>query len=533
MPDEDNLRGAVEAMGAISALKTGNVIIDMITAMYIPVVFKLIFENVEYWMDILHKKFENGELNWSWPWSSSWCERIIDHKTVQNIWGDTSSTDQDTRNNVLLKAIQLYLDHRKLQMPKAKVLLTSITEMERSPWSDDEDDEKTPAEKLKKYRLLHKAPNKLWQPIGVFGGSCSGGAERKSSRWRWFSAMSCGTRTGFGFNDSPSLLTERALVELRVEENSEDKGQKAEKTERTVTYRLRSRSFHAIDSFIREAYQWYLGELKKLEDNSRYLYEMQLDPSGNRNGRNEDGRRVYKRYKLSDEKTFTSLFFDDKPMLLKLLKHFTNKTGKYRIPGYPHKLGLLLHGPPGTGKTSLIKALAQRTGRSIVNVPLSRITTNQELMDVMFDQQYTVLGEEVPIKLGFKDVIFVMEDVDVATKVVHRRDGETNAEVTSMDHVEMPPPKTPWRLLVESNEDECRELVQLLMSKSSRLKDAAISSKMLCDKARKLRGPPELGLLIDSREPESKAAEKAKKAVEALNEGYDAAENFQKCGLGG
>ena len=32
---------------------------------------------------------------------------------------------------------------------------------------------------------------------------------------------------------------------------------------------------------------------------------------------------------------------------------------------------------------------------------------------------------QVPIKLGFKDVIFVMEDVDAASKVVQRRDGKT------------------------------------------------------------------------------------------------------------
>ena len=40
-------------------------------------------------------------------------------------------------------------------------------------------------------------------------------------------------------------------------------------------------------------------------------------------------------------------------------------------------------------------------GRSIVNVPLARISTNQELMDIMFDQQYLVMGDEVPIKLGY------------------------------------------------------------------------------------------------------------------------------------
>ena len=50
---------------------------------------------------------------------------------------------------------------------------------------------------------------------------------------------------------------------------------------------------------------------------------------------------------------------------------------QYAIPGYGHKLGLLLHGPPGTGKTSLIKALAQHTERSIISIPLTQIKTNQ------------------------------------------------------------------------------------------------------------------------------------------------------------
>merc|ERR1719183_3051041 len=70
----------------------------------------------------------------------------------------------------------------------------------------------------------------------------------------------------------------------------------------------------------------------------------------------------YKRYKLSDHKTFDAIFFRERPSILKLLADFKDKAGKYGIPGYPHKLGLLLPGPPGTGKTSLIKALAHHTG---------------------------------------------------------------------------------------------------------------------------------------------------------------------------
>jgi hypothetical protein len=41
----------------------------------------------------------------------------------------------------------------------------------------------------------------------------------------------------------------------------------------------------------------------------------------------------------------------------------------------------------GTGKTTFLRALASHTKRSIINVPLSRIRTNQQLMSLMMDQQ--------------------------------------------------------------------------------------------------------------------------------------------------
>ena len=132
----------------------------------------------------------------------------------------------------------------------------------------------------------------------------------------------------------------------------------------------------------------------------------------------------YRRTKLSDDvKTFDCLFFHKKAELVRLVEQFTNKTGKYAIKGYPTKLGILLHGEPGTGKTSIIKAIAEKTGRSLVNVPLAKISSNSELASLFFNQKYHIDGEDMPIPLTFDDVIFVLEDIDAISHIVKKRDG--------------------------------------------------------------------------------------------------------------
>lgn len=201
-----------------------------------------------------------------------------------------------------------------------------------------------------------------------------------------------------------------------------------------VTFRISSNKPNGqelIDSFCNKALQQYKTEQAEKKDDSRYLYTPLFASKTSSSSSNDAPppygapqgapSMLYKRYKLSEDKTFTTFFHPDKEPLLRLLEEFVSKTGKFAIPGYPHKLGLLLHGPPGTGKTSLIKAMANYTKRNITFIPLARVSTNQELMDLLFDQTCRVEGDDWIYNMPFRRTIFVMEDVDAAIDKVHRR----------------------------------------------------------------------------------------------------------------
>jgi hypothetical protein len=154
-----------------------------------------------------------------------------------------------------------------------------------------------------------------------------------------------------------------------------------------------------------------------------------------------------------------------------------------------------------TGKTSLIKALAQYTGRSIVNVPLSRVETNSELATIFFDRRYNIERSYVPIKLSFKDVIFVCEDVDAATNIVKRRDGKTATEVSKeQSMLDLPDPKSLFRLFLESGSEDCQKVVMDLIDKSDHLKAEAEKQRhhVLKVIAQRLTRIPALGILDES-----------------------------------
>jgi hypothetical protein len=315
---------------------------------------------------------------------------------VQGGYGRSTTNERDQRNNILQKAITMYIGENCSSSKYKNANISLMAAKEKGHRDDNWDMQYgSTAEQLKAYSPMTVPAKDEWVDVDT--------DEKTGVSLVRFKEATYEEEESAGDGDSKSKVQKKNRVFL-FSAKAPDGGKK-------------------IDDFIKKCFDWYTEKVEQAVDNSRYMYMLcQKDaPTSSDENEGSDGARSYKRYKLSDKKTFDSLFFPEKDDMLRLFENFLKKKGKYAIPGYPDKLGLLLFGPPGTGKTSLIKAMASHTKRSIVNISLSKIKTNQELMDLMFDQKFAVAGEDIPVKLSFSDVIFVMEDVDAASKIVHKR----------------------------------------------------------------------------------------------------------------
>lgn len=100
-------------------------------------------------------------------------------------------------------------------------------------------------------------------------------------------------------------------------------------------------------------------------------------------------------------------------LLTRTIDMFLSDNSWYAKNGVPYRLGILLEGPPGTGKTSLIKGLCAKYGRDLYLLSLS-IMTDASLLEAL---------SKVP-----EGSIVAIEDIDAQGTVVNRDDKKDAAK---------------------------------------------------------------------------------------------------------
>ena len=99
-------------------------------------------------------------------------------------------------------------------------------------------------------------------------------------------------------------------------------------------------------------------------------------------------------YEFATTSSFQNFFSEESATVEKDLDHFLKNKEEYERTGKPWTYTVLNEGPPGVGKTKLVKAIAAKTGYTLIIINLAHIQTIHKLYDA-FHSPY-LNGEHVP-----------------------------------------------------------------------------------------------------------------------------------------
>lgn len=211
-----------------------------------------------------------------------------------------------------------------------------------------------------------------------------------------------------------------------------------------IVFRLTSNVFSAryIREFLQQIRsQWIAEQQNKLGDTLWY-FEQKIRASRSAGFDTQDGfaserarlERVlnappvitYEMRPFYSNKTFDNLFGEQARVIRNRIDFFISNPDWYEQKGLPYQLGILLSGKPGTGKTAILRAVANKTKRHIINLKLSNLATATQLKNIFYNDYLTVSMDESghdvkKLWIPADKRIYVFEEIDTIGALVQER----------------------------------------------------------------------------------------------------------------
>ncbi len=132
---------------------------------------------------------------------------------------------------------------------------------------------------------------------------------------------------------------------------------------------------------------------------------------------------------FTTNRNFKNLFGSDINIIRRRVEFFRDNKDWYDNKGVPYTLGIMVSGNPGSGKTSIIKCIANELKRHIINVHLSDNMSKTQLENLFYNDQLHITqnGKTETYTIPINKRIYVLEDVDCQCNVILDR-GDNSLE---------------------------------------------------------------------------------------------------------